>query len=67
MGHAKPTDDQSRHYTNVPQPQLLAAINTLPVIEAWANAPWMKDPIAWVAKLAAGTGKRNDLIARKLA
>jgi integrase/recombinase XerD len=67
MGHAKPTDDMSRHYTNVPRPQLLEAINTLPVIEAWANAPWMKDPVAWAGKLAAGTGKRSDLIARKLA
>jgi hypothetical protein len=40
MGHAKPTNDMSRHYTNVPRPQLLEAINTLPIIERWANAPW---------------------------
>lgn len=39
------------------------AINTLPVIDAWANAPWMQDPLAWSHKLAEGTGKRNDLIA----
>jgi integrase/recombinase XerD len=66
MGHAKPTDDMSRHYTNVPRPQLLEAINTLPVIHEWANAPWMKDPLAWAGKLAEGTGKRNDLIAKRI-
>jgi integrase/recombinase XerD len=54
----------SRHYTHVPQAPLIGAINTLPVIEAWANAPWMKDPLAWAGKLAEGTGKRNDLIER---
>jgi integrase/recombinase XerD len=67
MGHAKPTNDMSRHYTNVPRPQLLEAINTLPVIERWANAPCINDPIAWAAKLAEGTGKRNDLIAKRIA
>lgn len=67
MGHAKPTNDMSRHYTNVPRPQLLEAINTLPIVDRWANAPWMKDPIAWASKLAEGTGKRNDLRAKKIA
>jgi integrase/recombinase XerD len=61
MGHA--VTDSSRHYTTVPQAPLLEAINTLPVIDAWANAPWMLDPLAWAHKLAEGTGKRNDLIA----
>jgi integrase/recombinase XerD len=61
MGHAV-GDDMSRHYTNVPQPKLIEAINTLPVINEWANAPWMKDPLKWANKLAAGTGKRNDLV-----
>lgn len=62
MGHA--VTDMSRHYTNVPQAPMIEAINTLPVIEAWANAPWMLDPVAWAHKLIEGTGKRNDLIAR---
>jgi integrase/recombinase XerD len=61
MGHAV-GDDMSRHYTNVPQPKLIEAINTLPVINEWANAPWIKDPLTWANKLAAGTGKRNDLV-----
>ena len=61
MGHAV-GDDMSRHYTNVPQPKLIEAINTLPVVNEWANAPWMKDPLTWANKLAAGTGKRNDLL-----
>lgn len=65
MGHAKPTNDMSRHYTNVPRPQLLEAINTLPIIKRWADAPWMKDPIAWASRLAEGTGKRNDLLAKQ--
>jgi integrase/recombinase XerD len=65
MGHAKPTNDMSRHYTNVLRPQLLDAINTLPIIERWADAPWMKDPIAWASKLAEGTGKRNDLLMKQ--
>jgi integrase/recombinase XerD len=59
LGHA--ADDMSRHYTNVPQKPLIKAINTLPVIEEWANAPWMLDPVAWSHRLAEGTGRRNDL------
>jgi integrase/recombinase XerD len=59
LGHAP--DDMSRHYTNVPQKPLIDAINTLPVIDAWAKAPWMLDPLAWANKLVEGTGKRNDL------
>ncbi len=65
MGHA--VTDSSRHYTTVPQAPLLDAINTLPMIDAWANAPWMRDPLAWAHKLAEGTGKRNDLIATSAA
>jgi integrase len=60
LGHA--VDDMSRHYTHVPQPFLIDAIRTLPVIDAWANAPWMHDPLAWEMRLAEGTGKRNDLL-----
>ena len=35
----------SRHYTNVPRPELITAINTLPVVEAWKVVAWMSDPI----------------------
>jgi integrase/recombinase XerD len=60
LGHA--ANDMSRHYTHVPQQPLLHAINTLPVIKAWADAPWLQKPLEWAHKLAEGTGKRNDLI-----
>lgn len=60
LGHA--VTDMSRLYTDVPQAPLIEAINTLPVVEAWANAPWLKDPLGWAGKLAEGTGKRTDLI-----
>jgi len=43
LGHA--VDDMSRHYTNVPRKELIAAIDTLPTVKAWAEAPWMKDPV----------------------
>jgi integrase/recombinase XerD len=45
LGHA--VDDMSRHYTYVPQLPMIAAINTLPVVKAWGDAPWMKDPVGW--------------------
>jgi hypothetical protein len=45
LGHA--VDDMSRRYTHVPQAPMLDAINTLPVIPAWGDAPWMKDPVGW--------------------
>jgi len=61
MGHAKDDSDMSRRYTHITPEKLIEEINTLPVIDAWANAPWMLDPLAWAHKLAAGTGKRNDL------
>jgi integrase/recombinase XerD len=61
MGHAKAENDSSRRYVHIPQPNLIEAINTLPVIEAWATTPWMHDPLAWAGRLAEGTGKRNDL------
>lgn len=54
--------DPSWDYTHVPMPTLLAAINTLPAIEAWATAPWMTDPLAYASKLAEGTGARTDLL-----
>lgn len=43
LGHA--VDDMSRHYTNVPRKELIAAIDTLPIVKAWVDAPWMKDPV----------------------
>jgi integrase/recombinase XerD len=61
LGHAKRQDDMSRHYTNVPRPQLLEAINTLPLIQEWADALWINDPLPFAGKLVEGTGKRNDL------
>ena len=60
LGHA--ADDMSRHYTHVPQAPMLDAINKLPVIEAWRQAPWMSDPIGNLKKFVAGTGKRTDLL-----
>lgn len=45
LGHV--VDDMSRRYSHIPQPDMLEAINTLPVIAAWGDAPWMKDPVGW--------------------
>ncbi|HET8635503.1 MAG TPA: tyrosine-type recombinase/integrase [Acidobacteriaceae bacterium] len=45
LGHA--VTDMSRNYTWIPQAPLIEAINTLPVIDAWRNAPWMADPVTW--------------------
>jgi integrase/recombinase XerD len=59
LGHA--VDDMSRRYTNVPQRPLIDAINTLPVIAAWADVPWMKDPVGMSKKYVDGMGARNDL------
>lgn len=59
LGHA--VDDMSRHYTNVPRTDLIEAINTLPVPDVWRALSWWQDPVGWTRKLAAGTGKRNDL------
>jgi integrase/recombinase XerD len=59
LGHA--VDDMSRHYTNVPQASLIEAINTLPVVPAWMNAPWMKDPIGMAKTYVEGMGARTDL------
>lgn len=41
LGHA--VTDMSRHYTRVPQANLIAAINTLPVPEAWRDIWWMRN------------------------
>lgn len=60
LGHA--VTDMSRHYTNVPQADLIAAINTLPVVAAWGVVGWMTDPLAWAKKYAGNRGKRNDLV-----
>ncbi|EKS29315.1 site-specific integrase [Afipia felis] len=43
LGHA--VTDMSRHYTNLPQKELIKAIDTLPTVKAWLDAPWMKDPV----------------------
>lgn len=58
--------DPSWDYTHVPMPALLDAINRLPVIKAWAGAPWMSDPLAHQRKLAEGTGARTDLAKLKV-
>lgn len=50
LGHA--VTDMSRHYTNLPQKELIAAIDTLPVVKAWADAPWMKDPVGMTSAYA---------------
>jgi hypothetical protein len=49
LGHA--VDDMSRHYTQVPQAPLIAAINTLPVPDEWRSLEWWRDPISWSRKL----------------
>jgi integrase/recombinase XerD len=59
LGHA--VTDVSRNYTKVPQAPLIEAINTLPVVQEWATAPWMSKPLMWTRRLVEGTGKRNDL------
>lgn len=64
MGHV--VDDMSHNYTHVPQRAQIEAINKLPVIKAWANAPWMLDPLAHASKLAGEQGSRNDLAANKV-
>lgn len=58
LGHA--ADSMSRHYTNIPQQPLIDAINTLPVIEEWASAAWLTDPLTWQRKLV-----RNDNTGRR--
>ncbi len=63
LGHA--ADSMSRHYTNVPQAPLIEAINTLPVPAGLRALPWVESPKTWWGKLAEGTGKRTDLIARR--
>jgi integrase/recombinase XerD len=59
LGHA--VDDMSRHDTHVPRADLVAAINTLPVVPAWKNAPWMNDPLGQADQYVKGMGARNDL------
>ncbi|MCG7507109.1 tyrosine-type recombinase/integrase [Mesorhizobium retamae] len=60
LGHA--VTDMSRRYTNVPQVPLIEAIDKLPVPPAWRAMPCVLFPALCFGKLAAGTGKRNDLI-----
>jgi integrase/recombinase XerD len=61
VGHARDESDMRRRYIHIPQPNLIAEINKLPVIKEWAEAPWMCDPLAWASKLIEGTGERTDL------
>jgi integrase/recombinase XerD len=61
LGHARDDGNMRQRYMHLPQKNLIAEVNKLPVIADWANAPWMHDPLAWVHKLVEGTGKRNDL------
>ena len=49
LGHS--VTSMSRLYVQVPQRPLIEAINTLPVIPAWRDAPWMLDPIKWQRRL----------------
>jgi integrase/recombinase XerD len=64
LGHR--FDDPSHTYTNVSDKTLVDAINKLPVVKAWASAPWMSDPIAYASKLVEGTGERTDLAKLKV-
>lgn len=59
LGHA--ADSMSRHYTNVPQAPLIAAVDLLPVGPGWRTLPWVGAPQEWWGKLAEGTGRRTDL------
>lgn len=52
LGHA--ADDMSRHYTHVPQAPLIEAINRLPVVKEWAQAPWLLEPTKYESKLYSG-------------
>lgn len=49
LGHA--VDDMSRYYTQVPQQQLIEAINTLPVPPTWRSLEWWADPAYWSRRL----------------
>jgi integrase len=64
LGHA--VTDMSRHYTNLPQRELIKAIDSLPTVKAWLDAPWMKDPVGLTSAYAgvdwkhgSGTRKRK--------
>ncbi len=59
LGHA--VTDMSRHYTHVPQDELIEAVNTLPVPDAIKALPWWENPLGWSGRLADGTGRRTDL------
>lgn len=49
LGHS--ATSMSRLYVQVPQRPLIEAINTLPVIPAWRDTPWMHEPIKWQRRL----------------
>lgn len=60
MGHA--ADDMSRLYTSVPQPPLIAAINTLPTFPDWLAADWMKTPVALTHRRAKTLKKEERVV-----
>lgn len=61
LGHA--ASSMSRRYVHVPQKPLIEAINTLPVLDAWANAPWMREPLRYTGQhYRPATGGHADLI-----
>jgi integrase len=45
LGHV--VDDMSHKYTEVPRDALIKAINTLPTFKAWAEMPWMTEPLRY--------------------
>lgn len=49
LGHA--ATEMSRLYTNIPQAQLIEAINTLPVPTLWRECAWLQDPLTWTKKV----------------
>ncbi len=49
LGHA--ATDMSRHYTNVPQKELIEAINTIEVPELWTRLGWWDDVLGGSRKL----------------
>jgi integrase len=62
LGHA--ADSMSRHYTNVPQAPLIAAVDMLDV-GAFAALQWVDAPQEWWGRLAVGAGRGTDLEEKK--
>lgn len=64
LGHA--ATDMSRHYTQVPQKELIDAINTLPVPALWREMEWLSDPLYWSRRLVAYGDEGKEQLANKL-